>query len=303
MPWQIYEELSRLHDRGDFKGALEGIGRTREETASIWDTIACLEASCLEREGRGDEARDILKAAIDRGTTNYWAFFQLGAAERNAGRMMEASAAYRSAHKLIGWSESYEKQYFFTHDFFSPTWTRWFADEITAAPIEAMEVGSWQGGSSTWLLDRVISQRGGSLTCIDTFAGSSEHQSYINSLGRNISDIFDHNIKSTGHAFLCKKIVGDSRKVLRAMRKEKFDFIYIDGAHEAKYMIQDTLLSWPLLSKGGFLLFDDYDWRSPDDPRQNTAKGIDAFLELFADDIRIVSKERQVLVQKIVDEE
>jgi len=41
------------------------------------------------------------------------------------------------------------------------------------------------------------------------------------------------------------------------LMNEHFDFIYIDGAHEAKFVIQDAVLALPLLKPGGYILFDD----------------------------------------------
>ncbi len=47
------------------------------------------------------------------------------------------------------------------------------------------------------------------------------------------------------------------------------------------------------------MIIDDYDWQCIQDKTQNTAVAIDFFLEVFADDLCVVSKDRQVLVQKL----
>jgi len=124
-------------------------------------------------------------------------------------------------------------------------------------PIYCLEVGSWQGASATWLLDKVVSARGGLLSCIDTFAGSSEHEALLGSLGSSLEAIFDSNIAKTGYRAMCRKLVGSSQERLRPLPPEAFDFIYIDGAHEAKFVIQDAVLALPLLKPGGYILFDD----------------------------------------------
>ena len=78
-----------------------------------------------------------------------------------------------------------------------------------------------------------------------------------------------------------------------------FDFVYIDGAHEAKSVIQDAILALPLLKLGGFMLFDDYPFIFSDNPRQNTARAIDFFLDVFDDELACLHQNRQVLLQKV----
>ncbi|GAB1658086.1 hypothetical protein Mh1955_12220 [Mannheimia haemolytica] len=43
-----------------------------------------------------------------------------------------------------------------------------------------------------------------------------------------------------------------------------FDYIYIDGSHEAPDVLFDALLAHRLVRKGGVISFDDYLW-SPDE--------------------------------------
>jgi hypothetical protein len=75
--------------------------------------------------------------------------------------------------------------------------------------------------------------------------------------------------------------------------------VYVDGAHEAKYVIQDAVLSWQLLGPDGFLLFDDIDYTFVDAPDQNTNNAIVAFKTWFASELQTVSTtNRQTLVRK-----
>lgn len=41
--------------------------------------------------------------------------------------------------------------------------------------------------------------------------------------------------------------------------KETFDWIYIDGRHDYMGVLYDFKAAWPLLKKGGVMVFDDYD--------------------------------------------
>jgi len=301
MSWARYEAIRELHDRGDYDGALQRIAAERSSMDDIWSYVAVSEASCYDRKGESRKALEILEQADQRRTDNFWVYYQLGALYRNLGMRDASFQAYRKGHTILGWHESEQNGYTFTHDFFSPnisTWTKWFDELITVTPIRCLEIGSWQGGSATWLLDKIVSRRRGLLTCVDTFEGSSEHAPWIREIGDTIESIFDRNIRLGGHSAMCRKIIGKSQDVLPAMWGEKFDFIYIDGAHEARFVIQDAVLSWGLLSTGGFLLFDDVDYEFRDHPEQNTIHAIECFTRLLANEIEIVFTGRQMLIRK-----
>ena len=301
--WTIYDEIRELHDGEEFKAALVKIGATREQTHEIWDFIAGLEASCFSRQGDLKEGVGILESAVAGGSENYWIYNQLAATYRVLGMKPEMLEALWRSHELRGWPESRKNKYIFTHDFFSAnieSWSRWFGQHMTKAPINLAEIGSWQGGSTTWLLDKIIAPRGGMLTSIDTFEGSSEHAGYIDNLGDTLENLFDRNIEATGHSKLNRKIVGKSQQILRNLWGEHFDFIYIGGAHEAKFVLQDAILSWGLIEAGGFLLFDDVDFHFEDNPVQDTHHAIDIFTRFFQDELRIVETGRQMLVPKLV---
>jgi len=302
MSWELYKRIRDMHDTGDLDGALALITASGSELTDIRSHVACVEASCYEKKGDAKLAAQILEEQIKARTENFWVYYQIGELYRNLGRRDDALNAYRTAHALQGWRESGEKGYVFTHDFFSgniPVWLHWFAKFIVSAPIRCLEIGSWQGMSAAWLLDKIVSQRQGLLTCIDTFEGSSEHQAWLPGLGHTLQDFFDHNINASGNAHLCRKLVGRSQDVLFDLSDQSYDFVYIDGAHEAKFVIQDAILSWRILRPGGFLIFDDVDFHFPLAPEQDTRKAIDAFTTWFADELEIVEINRQVLIRKL----
>ena len=305
MNWDIYREIRLLDDGGESEKALAAIDAARGAmVGDVGSHIACLEATCHARAGRPEIACQLLERFVAEGSSNFWVYWNLAILYRNMGAQEKASRTYQKAHGILGWPESERNGYFFTHDYFAPNiprWKSWFAENIRSAPIRLLEIGSWQGGSATWLLDNVVSRRGGLLTCVDTFAGSSEHALWIHDIGDKLENLFDHNIQATGHAAQCRKMVGDSKKVLRSLGDERFDFIYIDGAHEAKFVIQDAVLAWPLVEPNGFLLFDDVKFHFPQSPEQDTATALDAFLSWFARDLEVIHRDSQLLVRKLKD--
>lgn len=296
--WDDYHVLRASLDRGDTAtvlAATEAIGSELRVPFTGLRALAC------ERLGRHDEAVAVLSGLVASGEADYWTHYMLANNLRALGDMAGCARHSRQAHALNGWPESERHGYIFTHDYFSPNlhdWRGWFAEHVTTAPIAALEIGSWQGASAAWLLDAVVGPRGGSLTCIDTFAGSSEHPSAAGWALPALEATFDANIARTGRAAMVRKLVGTSQAILPRLAGEQFDFIYIDGAHEAKFVIQDAVLCWGLLRVGGFLLFDDVPYRFTDHPAQDTHHATDFFRAVFADDITVVADGRQLLLRR-----
>lgn len=49
-----------------------------------------------------------------------------------------------------------------------------------------------------------------------------------------------------------------SPEALEVFEEEFFDWIYIDGLHDYNGVLRDFEAAWPLLKKGGVMVFDDY---------------------------------------------
>jgi predicted O-methyltransferase YrrM len=297
--WHVYSQIKALIDGGEYQTALNEIDSKRRELEDIRTPLAVLEASSYEGMGDVDKAIAVMENVT---TPNFWTFYKLASLYRLKGDFDKVYRAHQDAHYLIGWIESRENDYRFTHDYFTSNiekWSKYFKENITQQPIKALEIGSWQGGSALWLLDNIIAKRGGKLTCIDAFEGSSEHESWIDELPLTIEQIFDRNIQKSGHGKLCRKIKGYSQNVLRGLQSEKFDFMYIDGAHEARYVIEDAVLSFGMLEVGGFILFDDYDFSFSDNSVQNTSHAVDFFISVYENEVEVIDKGRQVLLRKI----
>ncbi len=167
--------------------------------------------------------------------------------------------------------------------------------------IKFLEIGSFEGKATIWLLENILTHSSAKITCIDTFEGSSEHKfRCINT--KNLYDIF---VKNTDiHKKKISVLIGKSQELLRRedMMSPIFNFIYIDGSHRASDVLEDAILSFRLLKKGGIIIFDDYQWKFPgrkeydiDSPRI----AIDAFLSIFKEQYTLLSKEYQVVIEKL----
>ena len=83
-----------------------------------------------------------------------------------------------------------------------------------------------------------------------------------------------------------------------------FDFIYIDGSHQAPDVLYDALLSFRLLRVGGIMVFDDYLWAEnigfEHDPIRCPKPAIDAFTNIYCRKVLTLTQPLyQLYVQKI----
>jgi hypothetical protein len=231
---------------------------------------------------------------------------------RNAARSLLGRAggldvtAQRALEQFINEQPEFlTDNYKFTQDFFSSNldlWTLNLARFYNLPNLNFLEIGSFEGFSTCWLLKNVLTSDSSRLTCIDTFdfAGqgpfSRQHRP---SETMSIEERFDFNIKLTGSAHKVRKIVGLSREALRSLPFDEFDFIYIDGSHVAADVLEDAVLSWPLLKSGGLMTFDDYEWQKDPSVLRRPGIAIDAFLNVFRTRYRLIHKAYQISVEKL----
>lgn len=198
-------------------------------------------------------------------------------------------------------------EYQYQYDWFSgniPVWEEHLARFAGRQNLTFIEIGSWEGRSAVWLLENILTDESCTLHCIDPWASP---------IGGTIEAHFDHNMRVAlrrGKARLVKH-KGWSTDILPTFPKESADFLYVDGSHVAKDVLSDIVLGWRLLSPGGVMICDDYELEQgiefhdgyetfPVVPLLERPKpAIDAFLQCFEGDYRILYKRWQVLMEKL----
>ena len=192
-----------------------------------------------------------------------------------------------------------ENNYIFTVDWFSyniPIWTHYLNHLKNEPNLHFLEIGSFQGRSTVWLLENILTNNTSKITCIDTFEGSIEHTINFQNDIKNLFDIFSHNISKFKNKV---NIIKDKSQIALKQINEQYDFIYIDGDHKASSVLEDSILSFPLLKKGGIMIFDDYLWFEMKKYIDNPKPAIDAFLEIYGDKINVMYKNYQVIIEKL----
>jgi precorrin-6B methylase 2 len=212
-------------------------------------------------------------------------------------------------------------------DFFFPfhLFFRRHLQHLAGSPgLRFLEIGCFEGMATCWMLDEILTHPSSHIDAIDTFDYANQDKSgrgsdgpaedrdiqLIYAVGRpgawaggplpSIEARFDFNVNASGRAPRVTKHVGTSHEVLRKLQPGSFDFIYIDGSHRARDVIEDAVLAWPLLKSGGRLIFDDYYWGRLTEQPQLAAPGIaiQSFMKLYSGRFRLLQKWYQVALEK-----
>jgi predicted O-methyltransferase YrrM len=183
----------------------------------------------------------------------------------------------------------------YSNDWFTaniPYWTRVLnAVGLRTRRIRALEVGSWEGMSSRFILEYLPLAE---LTCVDTWHGSDEH-SDPTVVGHTESR-FDANTEAVRARLT--KYKGTSHQYFAARDRQQFDLIYIDGSHHCNDVVVDAIRGFERLSVGGIMIFDDYLWRFYPRPLDNPAAAINAFLRLKRGAYRLLEVYWQLILTR-----
>lgn len=177
-------------------------------------------------------------------------------------------------------------------------WEKYLAHLKGKPNLLFLEIGSFEGRSTVWLLQNVLTHPTSQIVCVDTFDGSSEHQNTELQLN-SLEDHFMHNINQIGAANKVIKMKGTSKQMLKRLPSDIFDFIYVDGSHKAADVLEDAVLSFPLLKKNGIISFDDYDNNAEPDNVNEAELGINAFLQVYKDQYELLYKGLELIIRKI----
>ena len=127
--------------------------------------------------------------------------------------------------------------------------------------------------------------------------------------GRERYSKIQHNLTLAGGCFRIKdkfSVPGLMEVLVEEMSAAEpgFDWVYVDGSHEADDTFLDGELAWRLARKGAVVIFDDYHWDAqPQNSRHHPKRGIDSFLDLHEGEYRKISGEGQyqMVLQKTSD--
>jgi len=158
-----------------------------------------------------------------------------------------------------------------------------------------LEIGSWEGNSALYILNNFITKR---VVCVDIWdlykdIYKEEHfERFLN---------FKYNLDQFNKRFSFFKSTSDK---FFDNNSEKFDIIYIDGAHEACQVYKDISNAWKILNNKGIIICDDYFYGDISCNLDNNlpAYSINKFLSQNKKKIKIICvNNNQIFFKKIFD--
>jgi hypothetical protein len=177
-------------------------------------------------------------------------------------------------------------------------WRRWLEPYSGRPNIHALEIGTYEGMASLWLMDNVLTHPSCTITCIDCWSDDVN-----DGMGGSAAyETFQSNIVVGGRPWSWHVLRGRSDVGLIHFRlkpaDDKYLICYIDGGHDAQTVLNDSVLAWPLVASGGTIIWDDYQWPGGDKPTDRPHIAIDAFLRVYDGAYDVLSMDYQVAIRK-----
>tara|TARA_A100001388_G_scaffold79077_1_gene56656 strand:+ start:371 stop:1018 length:648 start_codon:yes stop_codon:yes gene_type:complete len=122
--------------------------------------------------------------------------------------------------------------------------------------LKILEIGSFEGLSTTYFIDNFLSKSDSTLTTVDPFILYSEND-HISLLDHIQIKNFFFNISQSKYPEKVQYL-GLTSDHFFEVNKNKYNFIYIDGMHTKEQIPKDIINSWDSLLIDGIIWMDDY---------------------------------------------
>jgi predicted O-methyltransferase YrrM len=179
-------------------------------------------------------------------------------------------------------------------------WMKWLGHLAGKPNVKGMEIGTFKGESAEFMLEFIFNHPTSEYVCVDPFTGNVEH-----AVGNvDCSTLESESREKLSRFNQCRIIKGYSSDVISGMlspggERGTYDFIYVDGGHDAMNVLRDSVLSFDLLKPGGILIWDDYLWDVFPNPIDCPKMAIDTFLACYSKHYKMIqSGTWQVCVEK-----
>lgn len=125
--------------------------------------------------------------------------------------------------------------------------------------LNILEVGSWKAKSAHSILSGLKkANKGGKLTCVDTWQGSIDPRDDTNWMAKreDVFEVFKNNLKDFDNYSVVRK---ESVEAAKDFEDGTFDMIFIDAGHDFDSVVADIRAWKPKLKKGGTFIGHDYE--------------------------------------------
>jgi cephalosporin hydroxylase len=153
-------------------------------------------------------------------------------------------------------------------------------------PNVCLEIGALYGGSSVYIIEEFCKVEGSHHYIMD-----------INSNEYIEINIYPYRDKVT----YLKGESADSFKQFKHMgqTKEFLDFVYIDGNHMSKYVLEDAVNAFYCLKNNGIMVFDDFAGGLEQEAHMQVKTAVESFIQSYQKYLNVVYVGYQIILQKI----
>lgn len=194
---------------------------------------------------------------------------------------------------FIPYSEETKAENFYIMAEYTQDWNGEFKKNTKGIKVEtALEIGCFEGLTTNFICDNLLKE-GGRIVCVDPLTDEYLPGHKDNEMFKGQYERFIRNTAGRPVELIRKK----SEDAYEQLKDLRFGLIYIDGDHTENGVFNDAVKYWNLLldgfnNAGGYMLFDDYG------QSEETARGIDRFLDTQKGNYDIVLKDYQVLIHR-----
>jgi hypothetical protein len=166
--------------------------------------------------------------------------------------------------------------------------------------MTCVEIGSFEGRGTRFIVERLCQHKNSRLICIDPWedcyvkgndAFRDEDHFFTGQYAR-----FAHNTTDIGAKLTIMR--GYSQDQIPKLDDNSINFVFIDGDHSAKQVFLDAKLLLPKMKPNAIILFDDYLWVH-ESSGEKCGDGIDRFLHEFRDHLHVEFKGRCVIARVV----
>lgn len=178
-------------------------------------------------------------------------------------------------------------------DLAKPNFETYIKPELQNRTVNCLEIGCFQGNCTLFLFENILNDKS-RVTVLDPFDSTTTHDAW-----KDIKNTFKFNLER--YLNRIDIVEGLSQRELHNLKRNSYDFIYVDGDHNSIAVLTDGLLSWELLKSGGILAFDDFTWTGAHPDLLNIGNpycGISHFLHVFEGKYDFICKNYQVIIRK-----
>jgi predicted O-methyltransferase YrrM len=139
----------------------------------------------------------------------------------------------------------------FTEDWTTPhveNWMKHLAEFVGEPGIHALEIGCFEGKSSLWFVENILTGEGSNISCIDTFEGGDDQKRFGTKLDGLKERFLANTLKMRQQGRIWLGIGKSSQTLKRAyLELNEYDFIYLDASHLAEDVLEDSINAWAVL--------------------------------------------------------